>query len=310
MEARACKRPRRLRETKLSFASAEKDLSIDSVLRQHRGQRFIVFTGAGVSASAGLSTFTDTLYQKTARKFGWKKSDGQKAFSFRFMQTSETESFQLFAELYDKSRKATPTLSHEIINELADAGILIRHYTLNIDGLAGTNKGSTIELHGSLRHLVCRKCGNVTKTSSALDRRKTKPIGPLPTCECDKCDGNLRFRVLLYGDEEGGLINSSASWEDGLRSDLSKCGWIVWVGVSFFQSASCEHFRTVLSAIDNACPFVRPAVYIVNPDAPRALENVETVVGDVEGVFPIRAKSDDFFRGMRPVRSATFHALD
>ena len=58
-------------------------------------------------------------------------------------------------------RKATPTAAHRALAALADSGKLLRHYTMNIDGLhaaAGMSiwhpthaaDGSTVELHGSL----------------------------------------------------------------------------------------------------------------------------------------------------------------
>lgn len=41
-----------------------------------------------------------------------------------------------FAEIYAEARKAKPGLGHRALAQIAGASKLLRHYTMNIDGLA------------------------------------------------------------------------------------------------------------------------------------------------------------------------------
>lgn len=48
-----------------------------------------------------------------------------------------------YAEIYKEARKATPGRGHDAIKMIEDSGQLIRHYTLNVDGLAKLAECST-----------------------------------------------------------------------------------------------------------------------------------------------------------------------
>lgn len=41
-----------------------------------------------------------------------------------------------YAEIYKEARSATPGQGHEAIRLMEESGKLVRHYTLNVDGLA------------------------------------------------------------------------------------------------------------------------------------------------------------------------------
>jgi NAD-dependent deacetylase sirtuin 2 len=57
--------------------------------------------------------------------------------------------------------KFVPTAAHHFIKLLEDKGILLRHYTQNIDGLdeaAGVSSEKLVCAHGSLKTAHCVKC--------------------------------------------------------------------------------------------------------------------------------------------------------
>ncbi len=57
-------------------------------------------------------------------------------------------------------------------------------------------------MHGNIGQLVCPSCSGVVPMTAALARR-LKLKQPM---ECTACDeGEMRFRVMLYEDAEGGL---------------------------------------------------------------------------------------------------------
>lgn len=49
---------------------------------------------------------------------------------------------------------------------------------------------------------------------------------------------------MLYDDEEGDCITPEDIWES-LEEDLAHADMVIWVGISFEQSASTEYFRKV-----------------------------------------------------------------
>ena len=60
--------------------------------------------------------------------------------------------------------------------------------------------GCTVEMHGSIRQLLCPVCGLVIPMNDFLSqqlRRRTKI--PCTTCNCPA----LRSRIMMYGDAEG-----------------------------------------------------------------------------------------------------------
>ena len=54
------------------------------------------------------------------------------------------------------------------------------------------------------------------------------------------------FKVMLYDDEEGDCITPEDVW-DVLEEDLAVADAVLWLGISFEQSASTEYFRKVSS---------------------------------------------------------------
>jgi NAD-dependent SIR2 family protein deacetylase len=273
------------------------------------GKKVVVFTGAGVSNAAGLDTFSSReggLYERARKKF--KLKQGRELFHFSFLDTRPDECFDFLASLCRKAQGATPTKTHQALRRMEVTGQLIRHYTLNIDGLhvasglslwTGDNEkegcqGKTIELHGSLHQLVCVSCGHEIHTQDALElngKRKRRSI------KCKTCgEAAYRFKILMYDDKQGDLITSPAVIST-MRADIRNAEAIVWAGISFEQSASCEHFR---EARDTLCA-VQASVpcFIVNPDASNALFNLKTACGVDDGnIHIVSMTSDDAFRSI------------
>lgn len=362
-----------------------------------------IFTGSGISVNAGLATFSSSksdngLYHKAAKKFRSQKS-GQEMFRYKFLKSNPTDVFDLLFDLYRESTNAQPTSTHEAIKKLEDdetttttakechkelshhqdnknklAPQLLRHYTMNIDGLASAcgmsiwnhkhnPSGKTVELHGSLHSLVCRCCKNVfkcddifgakeavskskamIKSNKYIKKRKVLKYNKQQAL-CKDCDGPLRFRVLMYDDEESYLIHSTHDKKSGSHykntsdstdslefnemfcKDIEQSQIILFIGISFEQSASCEYFRKtwdhILSfqrrhymggivdkrgAAKNFEPTKRGKkkhIFFINPDASDALFNLQTAVGcglgdnngDHNGVatHTLNLKSDDVF---------------
>lgn len=272
--------------------------------------QLVVFTGSGISVSAGLSTFSSKqgLYAKAAKKF--KLREGQELFRHRFLKSRPKECFRFFMDLYKECRNARPTLTHEALLKLEQRGNLVRHYTMNVDGLSSrcglslwdhskNREGRTVELHGSLHELVCLQCKLVvsTRIANGEDECSTKA----KQRKCNNCGAPLRFRVLMYDDEEGHLIHRGINPMDILlEDDLKSAIAVLWIGISFEQSASCEHFRKVWEMLRKN-DATRIPCFLVNPDAHNVLFNLQATIGDVcnDNENPLRivqSTSDGFFQ--------------
>ena len=88
-------------------------------------------------------------------------------------------------------------------------------HRIALSDLAAHAAGQTLEMHGSIREMVCPECGHVTDLTAPL-LRAVRSKTALP---CQKCRGaDLRMRIMLYDDGEGG-----ASASPSLTDAVSGC---------------------------------------------------------------------------------------
>jgi len=83
----------------------------------------------------------------------------QAVFDIDFFQENPKPFFALAKELYPGSFK--PTASHYFVKLLHDKGLLLRHYTQNIDTLervSGIPGDKIVEAHGTFHTSHCLEC--------------------------------------------------------------------------------------------------------------------------------------------------------
>ena len=250
-------------------------------------KKIVVVSGSGISAAAGLSTYVggkDGLYEKARKRYKLEK--GIDLFGWRFYSERPRDAQKFLAELAVAVQKAQPTPTHRALVDLERSGVLMRHITLNIDGLhaqAGASlwdgsDGTTVELHGALREVVDCENGNVYALDDEMLRRikggrdavdgkdaprdalrvngsKKRPLDHEPPLR-------TRFRVLLYGDREHARILDGPQALQRLKDDCGGADLVLFLGISFEQSASCEYLRDVAAVVQRETPVV-----LVNPDA-------------------------------------------
>eukprot|EP00882_Tetradesmus_deserticola_P012542 GHRQ01013295.1.p1 GENE.GHRQ01013295.1~~GHRQ01013295.1.p1 ORF type:complete len:274 (+),score=102.11 GHRQ01013295.1:252-1073(+) len=214
--------------------------------------RFVIFSGSGLSANSGMSMFStkNGLYERARQRF--KIQDGIKLFSYPFYKQRRMDVQQFFAQIYGEAKSSKASPGHVAIAQLHELGKLQRHYTLNIDGLAEVvgmdtwhheknPNGITVEMHGNISYVVCPSCHAVERLSGPV-------MSTMKACQpvaCSSChEDEMRFKVMLYDDEQGDCITPEDVFEQ-LEDDLAAAGAVLWVGISFEQSASTEYFRKV-----------------------------------------------------------------
>ena len=118
--------------TKKSFTGLDPKAALDSILRKQRDgsgrdSKRIIFSGAGMIVSAGLSTFTGSIYSKAARKI--KLKEGSKVFRYSFLDEHPEESFRFFSMLFNNHVKKAKTNnpSYRALERLAGRGQLLPH---------------------------------------------------------------------------------------------------------------------------------------------------------------------------------------
>jgi NAD-dependent SIR2 family protein deacetylase len=229
---------------------------------------------------------------------------------------------------------------------------------MNIDGLhralpslgppwsVAAPDGLTLEMHGCALDVVCERCADVSplsppvarafKAAAAAAPGAAAAAGPRCAALCagpgarpgaspgpaaaaprgPRCGGPLRPRVMLYDDPSEALI--APPFEASLSADVAAADVILWVGISFEQSASVEHFRRARRALqaagrDAAVPhlLVNPAAgdaafnlcsAVANADALRLLrcrESADEFLGQLAGVAPEQARPARGPRGKR-----------
>ncbi len=180
---------------------------------------------------------------------------------------------------------------------------------MNIDGLhralpalaplwsPSAPEGVTLEMHGCARDAVCEACGAVSALTPKLLRAfraapshaARAPRCAAATTTTPPCGGALRPRVMLYDDPSEALI--TPSFDSALAADLAGADAVLWVGISFAQSASVEHFRRVRRALQAAGRSADVPHVIVNPRARDAAFNVVTAVANAHELRLLRAAS-------------------
>ncbi|KAL4857414.1 Phototropin-1B [Chlorella vulgaris] len=233
------KRRKVLEESDDGGAALEQLLEVTASSR-----KIVVFSGSGLSASSGMSTFSTRggLYERAQKKY--KLPDGKTLFTYAFFDRQRPEAQAFFADIYSEAVRAEPAPGHKALLQMVDAGRLCRHYTLNIDGLAEevgmhtwhhekAAEGITVEMHGNVRHLVCPEC----HATQPIRAKEAVPCGA-PGCG-HPC---LRFKVMMYDDGEAECITPDDVMEV-MEEDVKGADLVLWVGISFQQSASTMYFR-------------------------------------------------------------------
>lgn len=166
-------------------------------------QFVLVFSGAGISTSAGLADFRGprgvwTLEKQQKRKRKRPASSTEPDFAGR-KEKSEVDT----AKSMDFSR-AQPTPTHRAITKLANAGKLKYCITQNVDGLhrrAGLSRDDHCCLHGCAFTEKCKSCFSEFFRDMDVGGMSFRETGN----HCDLCGGKLHDTLL--------------DWEDPLPED-------------------------------------------------------------------------------------------
>ena len=149
-------------------------------------ERWVILTGAGVSADSGVPTFRD------AQTGLWARYDAYTLATPAAFAENPTLVWDWYQWRRSLIAAAEPNAGHRAIAELAMLKPGLTLVTQNVDGLhQRAGSPTVIEFHGNINRNTCFDCGTVAAALCASDRRP-------PSCSI--CDGLLRPDVVWFGE--------------------------------------------------------------------------------------------------------------
>ncbi len=152
-----------------------------------------VLTGAGISTDSRIPDYRGP-------KGVWTKNPGaEKQSTIQNYVSDPDVRVQAWRNRLDSPVwQAEPNPGHAALLALEHGGRLHTLITQNIDGLhhtAGSDPGRIVEIHGSVREVVCLGCHYRAPMQVALDRVRSGEADPA----CPLCGGILKSGTISFG---------------------------------------------------------------------------------------------------------------
>jgi NAD-dependent deacetylase len=158
-------------------------------------ERVVVLTGAGISTDSGIPDFRGPQGVWTTNPKAEKLSDIR-----YYMSDPEVRRLSWQSRLEHGAWRAQPNAGHVALVELEKRGKLHALITQNIDELhqlAGSSAQKVIEVHGTMRKVVCMSCGERAPMEKALARVRAGEADP----PCRSCGGILKSATISFGQQ-------------------------------------------------------------------------------------------------------------
>jgi len=155
--------------------------------------RVVVLTGAGISTDSGIPDFRGPQGVWTRNPEAEKLSN-----IHYYMADPEVRKASWQARMDHVAWTAKPNPGHLALAALEQRGKLHALITQNIDELhqmAGNSTRKVIEVHGTMRKVVCMSCGMLAPMQKALDRVRAGEADP----PCRDCGGILKSATISFG---------------------------------------------------------------------------------------------------------------
>jgi NAD-dependent deacetylase len=158
-----------------------------------QSKRVVVLTGAGISTESGIPDFRGPQGVWTKNPKAEKLSDIR-----YYMSDPEVRKLAWQSRLEHPAWQAKPNAGHLALVALERSGRLHALVTQNIDELhqqAGNSPDLVIEVHGTMRSVVCMACGWRGPMQATLDRVRAGEEDP----PCKDCGGILKSATISFG---------------------------------------------------------------------------------------------------------------
>ena len=170
------------------------DETIDTVRAWIDGaRRIVVLTGAGISTDSGIPDFRGPQGLWTRNPEAEKMSTIQ-----HYVADPDVRKRAWRDRLGSPAWHARPNAGHQALVALERRGSLDTLITQNIDGLhqmAGSSPDRVVEIHGTMREVVCLSCDERAPMERALARVRAGEEDPA----CRTCGGILKSATISFG---------------------------------------------------------------------------------------------------------------
>jgi NAD-dependent deacetylase len=155
--------------------------------------RIVALTGAGISTDSGIPDFRGPKGVWTTNPKAERLSNIQ-----HYMSDPEVRRLAWRSRLDHPAWTAAPNAGHRALVDLDRRGTLLAVVTQNIDGLhqhAGHAPETVIEVHGTMREVMCMTCAWRGPMGPTLDRVRAGEEDP----PCARCGGILKSATISFG---------------------------------------------------------------------------------------------------------------
>lgn len=230
-----------------------------------KSNKIVAFTGAGISAESGISTF---------RGAGglWSKYNPDIYANINVFNQDSTYYWKFFKdERYPIIKKAKPNPAHYALYELEKQNKLYKIITQNIDNLhQKAGHQNVIELHGNTTKIKCLNCEKIFSWDE-LYKKLEYEIPP----KCTSCSGRLKPMTILFGEPlpENALIEAKKAAKNcdlfiSLGSSL-----VVYPAASIPIIAKKNNAKLVIINIDET-PLDELADIVIRDSASKILSKI------------------------------------
>jgi NAD-dependent deacetylase len=153
----------------------------------------VVLTGAGISTDSGIPDFRGPQGVWT------KNPEAEKMATIQhYMADPDIRKRAWKSRLETFARELAPNAGHRALVALEQRGKLDTLITQNVDGLhikAGSSPHRVVEIHGTVREVMCMACGERASMERAMARVRAGEEDPA----CRTCGGILKSATISFG---------------------------------------------------------------------------------------------------------------
>jgi NAD-dependent protein deacetylase/lipoamidase len=151
----------------------------------------IALTGAGISVPSGIPDF------RSPGTGLWENVDPMEVAHIDVFRADPERFWHFYGKRFQTLEGKRPNRAHEALAQMEQAGLLNAVITQNIDRLhARAGSKELIEVHGTIAHSSCLRCGVRYPLAEVRERQATDAAG-VPRCDCDTA---LKPDVVLFGE--------------------------------------------------------------------------------------------------------------
>lgn len=213
-------------------------------------ERVVVLSGAGISTESGIPDFRgpDGIWTRNPEAERLARIEV-------YVRDPEARKAAWRNRVRSPIWAAEPNAGHRALVDLERSGRLDLLVTQNIDGLhqlAGNDAGRVVEIHGTIREVVCMSCRDRGPATATLDRVRGGEEDPA----CLHCGGILKTATISFGE--------SLVMDDLRRAEeaVLRCDVLLTVGTSLgvYPAAGLvplagEHGAAIVIANEESTPF-------------------------------------------------------